>query len=75
MPTRDDPKKVVILSPRHHALVKAIAKRRNLSHTELVRRAVLLWDFVETEQAKGHRLLLMDPCNGKKTVRELRLFF
>lgn len=48
-------------------------KAKGISITEAIRRAIAVWDFVETEKALGHRLALIECDGDKERVREIVL--
>lgn len=37
------------------------ADKKDISYTEAVRRAIAVWNFVETEIAAGNRLAVVEP--------------
>ena len=51
--------------------LKKLAEGSNLSLTEVVRRAISLYNFIEGERKQGHRIQTADPDRGE--VRELVL--
>jgi len=51
--------------------VRALCKRRGITATEGVRRAIALWKIAEDATAKGQQVQIVDPVTG--SVRELVL--
>lgn len=51
--------------------LKKISEEHNLSLTEVVRRAISLYNFIEEETERGHRIQTVSPDKGE--VRELVL--
>lgn len=51
--------------------LKKLSDERGLSLTEVVRRAITVYNFIEDERQQGHRIQTTDPEAG--TVRELVL--
>lgn len=54
-------------------ILKGWAEKKAISATEAVRRAIAVWDFVETEKAKGNRLAVIEGEGSKQRVREVVL--
>ncbi|KIQ62976.1 hypothetical protein TR51_29435 [Kitasatospora griseola] len=74
MPENVEPKGFTRLSININAETEEVLKRhkkRGISITETVRRAVALLDLVEREYESGSKIQLVDRDNG---VRELVLF-
>jgi predicted transcriptional regulator len=51
--------------------LKEIARKRDVSVTEAIRRAIAILKFIEDETAAGHRIQIADARSGK--VREIVL--
>lgn len=51
--------------------LKKLSDERGLSLTEVVRRAISVYNFIEDERQRGHRVQTVDPEGG--AVRELVL--
>ena len=54
-------------------VLRSLASRKHLNTTDAVRRAINVWDFVETEQAKGNQLAVIFTRDGRRDIREVRL--
>lgn len=52
--------------------LRALTKRRGITVTDGVRRAIAIWKLVEDADAKGQQVQIVDPATG--TVRELVMF-
>ncbi len=52
--------------------LRSLTKRRGITVTDGVRRAIAIWKIVEDADAKGQQVQIVDPGTG--TVRELVLF-
>lgn len=51
--------------------LKKLSEERGLSLTEVVRRAISVYNFIEDERQRGHRVQTVDPEGGG--IRELVL--
>lgn len=51
--------------------LRSLAKRRGITVTDGVRRAIAIWTLVEDASAKGQQVQIVDPATGN--VRELVL--
>lgn len=51
--------------------LRSLAKRRGITVTDGVRRAIAIWKLVEDASAKGQQVQIVDPATGN--VRELVL--
>ena len=51
--------------------LKKLSEEQGVSLTEVVRRAISLYDFIDDERRSGNRVQMTDPKTG--TVRELIL--
>lgn len=63
----------VNLSPDVGKLLKDLVKRKRISLTEGVRRAIAVWNFLELERDKGNRIAIIENDGGKDRVREVLL--
>jgi hypothetical protein len=54
-------------------ILKGWAATKAISVTEAVRRAIAVWNFVETEKAKGNKLAVIEGEGSKQRVREVIL--
>jgi hypothetical protein len=52
-------------------ILKRWAEVKTISVTEAVRRAIAVWDFVETERAKGNRLAVIEGEGSRQRIREV----
>lgn len=50
------------------AVLRGWAERKQISATEAVRRAIAVWNFVETEIAKGNKIAVIE---GDGAIREV----
>jgi hypothetical protein len=50
------------------AAIKTIAKRRGISYTELIRRAVAVYKLIEDELAQGRTIQIKDGKNVREVV-------
>lgn len=64
----------VNLAPDSARILKAQADRQSITVTEAIRRAIAVWDYVTTEQAKGHRLAMIETRRCRERVREFTLW-
>lgn len=51
--------------------LRVLAKRRGITVTDGVRRAIAIWKLVEDASAEGQQIQIFDPATGK--IRELVL--
>jgi hypothetical protein len=49
------------------------AQKKSILITEAIRRAIVVWNFVETERDKGNRLAVIERVNDEDGVREMVL--
>ena len=63
----------VNLAPDVADVLKGWCARKGLSVTEGIRRAIAVWNFVETARSEGSRLALIEKVNGEERVREVML--
>lgn len=61
------------LAPDVADILKRWAAAKAISVTEAVRRAIAVWNFVETETAKGNKLAVIEGEGNKQRVREVVL--
>lgn len=61
----------VNMNPETAAALKAISARAGTSHTESVRRAISILDFLMTERAEGNSIVIHEP---RGSLRELVFF-
>jgi hypothetical protein len=52
-------------------VLKALAKRKGITITDAIRRAIAVWSFVEDELDKGNRIAVVERVNGTERVREV----
>lgn len=52
-------------------ILKHWAKQNQTSVTEAVRQAISIWNFVETQEAKGNRLAVIEGEGRKQRIREI----
>ena len=73
----DTDKKVVRLSvnlaPDVAAVLRKWTGKKSISITEAIRRAIAVWNFVETERAAGNRLAVIERDGDRERVREMVL--
>ena len=55
------------------SVLKRWAAQKDISITEAIRRAIAVWNFVESERAKGNRLAVIEHAGGQERVREIVL--
>lgn len=75
---RDDQAQDVVrlsinLAPDVAKTLKELAKSKNISITEAVRRAIAVWRFMEAETGRGNRIAVVETVNGKDSLREVVL--
>lgn len=56
------------MHPRAMAALDALSGRNDLSRTDLLNRAVQVYDAIDAELAKGHELLFRDPATGATRI-------
>jgi hypothetical protein len=62
----------VALTPKSASDILAIASRTGLSKTDIVNRAVSVYEFLNEQEAAGMELLVRDPKTGEiKLIRFL----
>lgn len=62
------------LAPDVANVLRGWAERKHLSVTEAVRRAIAVWNFVETERANGNRIAVVESLpEGGERMREVVL--
>ncbi|MFE3447072.1 hypothetical protein ACFXNW_28905 [Nocardia sp. NPDC059180] len=62
------------LAPDVAAVLRGWAERKRISATEAVRRAIAVWNFIETEKDKGNSLAVVENLpGGKQRIREVVL--
>ena len=52
-------------------LLHTRARRKDLSITEAVRRAITIWDFIEAEKTKGNRIGIIEGRGRNERLREI----
>lgn len=71
-PEKPTPTDVVRLSinvsPELATLLKARALRKGLSITESIRRAVVVWDFFESERVAGRKIFAHNPDGSAQEI-------
>jgi hypothetical protein len=58
----------VNLSVESAETLKALIRRKGLTITEGIRRAIVVWKFVEDESSKGNQIAVIEPDGSKTTV-------
>ena len=53
------------------ALLQKWTTAKGISATEAIRRAIVIWDFVETELSAGNRLAVVERDGDRERVREI----
>ena len=61
------------LAPDVAAILREWASKKAISATESVRRAIAVWNFVESEKAKGNRLAVIEGSGKNERIREVVL--
>ncbi|MEU1523937.1 hypothetical protein ABZ413_17225 [Nocardia rhamnosiphila] len=62
------------LAPDVAKVLRGWADRKHINVTEAIRRAIAVWNFVETEKANGNSLAVVENLsNGKQRIREVVL--
>lgn len=61
------------LAPDVADVLKKRAARKGLSITEGIRRAIAVWNFLETERDKGNRLAVIESTDEGDKIREIVL--
>ncbi|MFJ2834622.1 hypothetical protein ACIO52_04600 [Nocardia sp. NPDC087230] len=79
-PTRDTSGKSDVvrlsinLAPDVADVLRKWAGKKRISATEAVRRAIAVWNFIETEKANGNRLAIVESLpGGEERIREVVL--
>jgi hypothetical protein len=52
-------------------VLKGLARRKGITITDAIRRAIAVWSFVEDELDKGNRIAVVERVNGSERVREV----
>lgn len=63
----------VNLAPDVARVLKELVDRKAINITEGIRRAIAVWNFVETERARGNRLAVIETHGDRERVREFVL--
>lgn len=63
----------VNLAPDVADVLKKWSKSKGLSITEGVRRAIAVWNFLETARQEGHRFALIERTGDGERIREVML--
>lgn len=61
----------VDLNPDYAKLLKALAKRRDMSATAILRRALVVYGLIVDAERKGWPVVVQDPDNMGRDVRLL----
>ncbi|MGY2025786.1 hypothetical protein [Nocardia asiatica] len=62
------------LAPDVAAVLRDWAEKKRISATEAVRRAIAVWNFIETEKANGNGFAVVENLpGGKQRIREVVL--
>ncbi|WP_328712284.1 hypothetical protein [Nocardia salmonicida] len=62
------------LAPDVAAVLRNWADKKRISVTEAIRRAIAVWNFIETEKANGNRLAIVESLpGGGERIREVVL--
>lgn len=61
----------VNLGEQPAAALHELMRRKGITATEAVRRALSIWKFVEDELARGNRVAVLEGEGERRTVREL----
>ncbi|MGV9680372.1 hypothetical protein ACWDSJ_34265 [Nocardia sp. NPDC003482] len=62
------------LAPDVAAVLRRWAEEKRISVTEAIRRAIAVWNFIESEKKKGNTLAVVENLsNGKQRFREVVL--
>ena len=69
--TQDVVRLSINLAPDVAGVLKGLAKRKRINVTEAVRRAIAVWNFVETENAKGNKIAVVENVGGTDRLREV----
>jgi len=56
------------VSTQTAAVIRDIAGRKGLSATESIRRAIAIWQFIETETSAGNRIAVIERDGSIRTV-------
>ena len=57
------------------AVLRKWTKKKGISVTESIRRAIAVWNSVEEEQAQGNRLAVIERDGNKERIREVVLTY
>jgi hypothetical protein len=52
-------------------VLKGLARRKGITITDAIPRAIAVWSFVEDELDKGNRIAVVERVNGSERVREV----
>lgn len=61
----------VNLHPEVAAVLRRWAERNNISSTEAVRRAIAVWDLVESTYERGDRVAIVEGRGMREMLREV----
>lgn len=61
----------VNLAPDVADVLKFWKGRKRINLTEAVRRAIAVWNFVESEREKGNRIAVLEPGRDGDRVKEM----
>jgi hypothetical protein len=61
------------LAPDVAAILRKWSSEKRISATEAVRRAIAVWNFVESEKSKGNRLAVIEGNGKNERIREVVL--
>ncbi|GAB3405935.1 hypothetical protein [Flindersiella endophytica] len=64
----------VNLAAESATVLRDLVRRRRVTITEGIRRAIAVWKFIEDEQDKGNRIAVIEEDGeGKTSIREVVL--
>lgn len=61
------------LAPDVASILREWASKKRISATESVRRAIAVWNFIETEKSKGNRIAVIEGTGKNERIREVVL--
>lgn len=59
------------LAPDVADVLKSWTSKKRVSITEGVRRAIAVWNFLETERAQGNRIAIIEGSGDEQRIREV----